>query len=98
MVEFEKRRKLGMIRADQFYYYKSAGGHEINLIFEADNKVYAIEIKSTPRPAPQDLHNLAQFNDRLNRPVRRYLIYLGEEYRTIDNVQLLPVAALFRGK
>ena len=98
LAEFEKRRKLGMIRTDQFYYYKSAGGHEIDLVFEADNSVFAIEIKSTRTPAPRDLHNLAQFSDRLNRPVRRYLIYLGEEYRTIDNVQLLPVAALFRGK
>ena len=98
LAEFEKRRKLGMIMADQFYYYKSAGGNEIDLVFEADNTVYAIEIKSTLRPAPRDLHNLGQFSDRLNRPVRRYLVYLGEEYRTIDNIQLIPAAALFRGQ
>jgi predicted AAA+ superfamily ATPase len=98
LAEFEKRKKLGMIRADQFYYYKSAGGHEIDLVFESHNTVYAIEIKSTRRPAPRDIHNLVQFSDRLNRQVRRYLVYLGEEFRTIDNVQLLPVAALFRGK
>jgi len=98
LAEFEKRRKLEMINADQFYYYKSAGGNEIDLVFEAKNKVYAIEIKSTQRPAPRDLQNLRQFRDRLNRPVRRYLVYLGEEYRKIDNIQLLPAATLFRGK
>ena len=98
LAEFEKRRKLGMIKSDQFYYYKSTGGNEIDLVFEAENTVYAIEIKSTRRPAPRDLHNLGQFSDRLNRPVRRYLVYLGEEYRTIDNIQLLPAAALFRGQ
>ena len=98
LAEFEKRRKFGMIRADQFYYYKSAGGNEIDLVFEADNTVYAVEIKSTLRPAPRDLHNLGQFSDRLNRPVRRYLVYLGEEYRTIHNIQLLPAATLFRGQ
>ena len=98
LAEFEKRRKLGMIKAEQFYYYKSAGGHEIDLVFETDNTVYAVEIKSTRRPAPRDLYNLRQFSDRLNRPVRRYLIYLGEAYRTIDNIQLLPAAAFFRGK
>jgi predicted AAA+ superfamily ATPase len=98
VAEFEKRRKLGMIKADQFYYYKSAGGNEIDLVFETNNTVYAIEIKSTQRPAPRDLHNLEQFRDRLNRPVRRYLIYPGEEYRTIENIQLLPAAALFRGQ
>jgi hypothetical protein len=57
-----------------------------------------VEIKSTRRPAPRDVHNLISFKDRLNRPVRRYLVYWGEEYRTIDNVRMLPVAALFRGK
>jgi len=98
LAEFEKRRKLGMIEADQFYYYKSSGGKEIDLVFETRDKVYAIEIKSTQRPAPRDLRNLKQFNDRLKRPVRRYFIYLGEEYRTIDNIQLLPAAALFRGQ
>jgi len=98
LAEFEKRRKLGMIKTDQFYYYKSAGGNEIDLVFEVDNTVYAIEIKSTRRPAPRDLHNLGQFSDRLNRPVRRYLVYPGDEYRTIDNIQLLPIGALFKGR
>jgi predicted AAA+ superfamily ATPase len=98
LAEFEKRRKLGMINADQFYYYKSAGGNEVDLVFEADNTVYAIEIKSTQRPAPRDLHNLKKFSDRLNRPVRRYLIYMGEKYRTTEDIQLLPAAALFRGQ
>ena len=38
LAEFEKRRKLGMIKADQFFYYKSAGGNEIDL---ASKKVTA---------------------------------------------------------
>jgi predicted AAA+ superfamily ATPase len=98
LAEFEKRRKLGMIKADQFYYYKSVGGTEIDLVFELDNTVYAIEIKSARRPARRDFRNLSQFSDRLNRPVRRYLVYPGEEYRTIDNIKLIPAGALFRGQ
>ena len=98
LAELEKRRKLGMIKTDQFYYYKSTGGNEIDLVFIVDNTVYAIEIKSTRKPSPRDLQTLRKFNDRLNRPVRRYLIYPGDEYRTIDNIQLLPIAALFRGR
>lgn len=87
-----------MIKTDQFYYYKSVGGYEIDLVFEADHTVYAIEIKSTQRPSPRDLQKLRKFSDRMKRPVRRYLIYLGEEYRRIENIQLLPAAALFRGQ
>jgi len=98
LAEFEKRRKLGLIKTDQFYYYKSAGGNEIDLVFEVDNTVYAVEIKSTRQPSPRDLLNLRQFSDRLNRPVRRYLIYLGDEYRTIDNIELLPIGAIFKGR
>ena len=95
--ELEKRRKLGFIRADQFYYYKSAAGHEVDLVFEMDDTIYAIEIKSTQRPGPKDLRNLRQFGDRSTRPVRRFLFYLGEEYRTVDNISLVPIGALFRG-
>ena len=98
VAEFEKRRKLGLIKADQLYYYKSAGGREIDLIFEEDNTVYAIEIKSNRNPSPRDFQSLRQFSDRLNRPVRRYLIYLGDEYQTIDKIRLLPATALFRGR
>lgn len=97
LAELEKRRKLGMIGADRFYYYKSSGGHEIDLVFEVENTVYAVEIKSTQKPSPRDLLNLSNFTDRQTRPVRRFLFYLGEEYRTINDIHLLPVAALFRG-
>jgi hypothetical protein len=98
LAEFEKRRKLGLIEADHFYYYKSAGGNEIDLIFEVKGTVYAVEVKSTRRPSPRDLQSLRQFSDRLKRPVRRYLVYLGHEYGSIENIELLPIGAIFRGR
>ena len=98
LAEFEKRRKLGLIKTDQFYYYKSVGGNEIDLVFEVDNTIFAVEIKSTRMPSPRDLQNLRQFKDRLNRPVRRYLVYTGDEYRMVNDIQLLPVGALFKGR
>jgi predicted AAA+ superfamily ATPase len=96
LCELEKRRKLGFIKTDQFFYYKSVAGNEIDLVFEVEDTVHAIEIKSTKRPGPRDLLNLGRFEDRLNRPVKRFLFYLGEEYRTIDDIRLLPVGTLFR--
>jgi len=68
----------------------------IDLVFEVDNTVHVVEIKSTRRPSPRELQSLRQFSDRLNRPVRRYLVYPGDEYQTMDNIKLLPAAALFR--
>ncbi len=96
--ELEKRRKLGFLSADTFYFYKSAGGQEIDLIFEMDSYLYACEIKATERPGPKDFRNLRNFKDRLKRPLKRFLFYLGDEYKHKDNITLIPIAALFRGR
>ncbi|MGM0428545.1 MAG: ATP-binding protein [Thermodesulfobacteriota bacterium] len=96
--ELEKRRKLGFIKADQFYYYKSAAGNEIDLIFEIDNTIYAVEIKAAKRPRSKDFRSLRQFKDRLNRPIKRILFYSGEEYGAVDDIRLLPIGTLFQGQ
>jgi len=96
--ELEKRRKLGMIPCDQFYYYRSAAGREIDLIFEMNDTVHAVEIKATKRPGPRDFQNLKQFQDRQKRPIKRILFYLGDEYSNIGDIRLIPIAALSKGK
>ena len=96
--ELEKRRKIGMIPCDQFYYYKSTAGREIDLVLEVGDTIYAIEIKATKRPGPRDFRNLKQFKGRQMRPTKRILFYLGEEYNDVDGIALIPIAALYRGK
>ena len=96
--ELEKRRKLGFIPTDEFCYYKSASGHEIDLIFETRDCLYAIEVKSTRHPGRSDITSLMNFKPKKNLKVKRFLFYLGEEYQTVEDVRLIPVAALFRGK
>jgi uncharacterized protein len=95
--ELEKRRKLGFIKADQFFYYKSIGGHEIDLVFETDGVIYAIEIKNSPQPGPKDFRNLRQFKEQSDRPVSCFLFYTGEKYRQENSVKLIPISALYRG-
>lgn len=95
--ELEKRRKLGFLNADQLHYYRTAGGREIDLIIETDKEVLAIEIKSTGTPGGRDLQNLKAFETALKKPLRRILFYTGTEYDRIDTVELLPIAALYRG-
>ena len=96
--ELEKRRKLGFINVDQFFYYKSAAGREIDLIFESEGAVHAVEIKATKAPRARDLRNLREFGRNLGRPVRLFMFYLGQEYQTIKNVNLIPVASIYRGR
>ncbi len=96
--ELEKRRKLGFIKAEQFYYYKTVAGREIDLVFEVGDLVHAVEIKCSRCPSGKEIVNLKEFVKQSERPARGYLFHLGEDYAEIDGVQIIPVYALFRGK
>ncbi len=96
--EFEKRRKLGFIKCDRLYYYKSAAGREIDLIFESEDDIYAIEIKNTLRPSSRDVSNLYEFSKGMKNKVKMYLFYPGDEYISINNVKVIPVAGIFGGQ
>ena len=94
--EFEKRRKLGFIQCDRLYYYKSAAGREINLVYEHEGHIYAIEIKNSRQPSTRDIRNLLEFSDSMKKNVRMYLFYKGDEYLKLKDVNVIPVAGLFR--
>jgi predicted AAA+ superfamily ATPase len=96
--EVEKRRKLGLIKCDRLYYYKSAAGREIDLIFESEGDIYAIEIKNTLRPSTRDVSNLYEFSRGMKRKVKMYLFYTGDEYGSINDVKVIPVVSIFRGQ
>jgi predicted AAA+ superfamily ATPase len=98
LAELEKRRKLGLIPVEAFFYYKSSAGHEIDLVFEQAGIVHAVEIKATRKPGRRDLTSLKRFVAPSGRRVKRYLLYMGEDYATEDTVNLIPIAALFRGQ
>ena len=98
IAELEKRRKLGWIKADQLCYYKSSSGREIDVVFEEDHKVVAIEIKSVTYPSRKDIANLKEFIHQSQQEVKGYLFYLGEEYQEIDGITLIPLYALFCGR
>jgi len=98
IAELEKRRKLGFIKSDQFFYYKSAGGREIDLIFEEEGVLKAVEVKASRRPGAGDIRNLKEFSKGMDRSVECFLFHTGMEYDTVDGVNLIPVSALFRGR
>jgi len=95
--ELEKRRKLGFIKADQFFYYKSAAGREIDLVFEANGVRHVVEIKTTRTPVARDVANLRDFIAQSSGMTKGFLFHLGEERKEIDGVLCLPVATLYRG-
>ncbi len=97
IAEIEKRRKIGLIDAGPLFYYKSGAGREIDLVFETDGVIHAVEIKSTKSLDRRDVRNLIYFQEHANRPVRTFLFYCGEEYADLDGVTVIPVATLFQG-
>ena len=97
--ELEKRRKLGSINSDQFYYYQSKYGSEIDLIFVENNVLHAVEIKATSKPSPKDFRNLkAYISSDHSIPVRGYLIYLGDKYLERDSISCIPLWSLYRAQ
>ena len=98
IAELEKRRKLGLIQADCLYHYRSAGGREIDVVFESNDKLTAIEIKCSRNPSRRDIRNLEDFATKSSKPVNAYLFYSGLEYQKIGSVNLIPIAAIWRGK
>jgi len=97
IAELEKRRKLGYIKTDQLYYYRNSGGREIDCIFEAGGIVHAIEIKSSETFDKRDISHLLEFVSHAPQRTKGFLFYLGAEYLEINGIQILPIAALFRG-
>ncbi len=95
--ELEKRRKLGLIKADRFYNYKSAAGREIDLVFESGNILFAIEIKAIKSPSAKDISTLREFVKGARSRAKGYLFYLGENYSEIDGIKLVPVYSMFKG-
>jgi len=97
IAELEKRRKLGFLQADRLHHYRSGAGREIDVIIDSGENCMAIEIKSTEVPRKRDLRNLEDFAGTMKRPVRCILFYTGLDYQRIGKVEMIPVAALYRG-
>ncbi len=63
------------------HYLRTSDGYEIDLILEVRRKLWAIEVKLTSNPAPQDLERLEKAAD-----------WIGAEYRAL--VSMVPVSAM----
>jgi hypothetical protein len=60
-----------------------------------EDDIYAIEIKNNRRPSSRDVINLQEFSKGVKKTVKMYLFYPGDEYFSINDVKIVPVAGLF---
>jgi hypothetical protein len=66
------------------------------LIFESDDDVYAVEIKNKLRPSNRDVSTVVAFARGMKKKIKMYLFYPGDEHIMINDVNVMPVAGLFR--
>lgn len=99
MSEMEKRRKLRFLDTPSLLYFRTKAGAEVDLILDEPDCIRAIEIKASEHVEPKDLRNLQRMQKGdWPKPLQRYLIYQGMEYREIEGVRVLPVHALWRAR
>lgn len=94
--EIEKRRRLGFIKTDSLFYYESVGGREIDLIYEEENTVTAIEIKPTKNISGRDLRSFREFEIKSNKKLRKLIFYAGSEFSKEQTIEIRPLNSLFR--
>lgn len=74
----------------KLYYYRDNFKAEVDLIVEAHNKIFALEIKSSKRVKPEYLEGLNSFASYAKKPVQKYLIFQGDKKERWDDVLAIP--------
>jgi predicted AAA+ superfamily ATPase len=83
--------------APEFVYYRAQSGAEVDLVIEEEERILALEIKSSEKIGARDLRRVRDYAAAKQRkPVRPYVIYLGDEYREIEGIRCVPAYALHR--
>jgi predicted AAA+ superfamily ATPase len=60
-------------RQFEAYYFRTSDQHEVDLVLELDNDLWAIEVKLTTSPEPKDMERLDKAADMIEAN-RRYLV------------------------
>jgi len=61
----------------QFYYFRNKSGNEVDLIYERNNQIYAIEIKSAATFLESFLKNLDYLEKISGNKIQKIIIYSG---------------------
>jgi predicted AAA+ superfamily ATPase len=70
--------------------FRTEHGAEVDFVVELERTVWAIELKASRRVDRTDLRGLRRFADYYGRRHRPVVLYLGDERRRIESVDVLP--------
>lgn len=75
--------------------YRTEHGVEVDFILETHHELIAIEVKASKQISASDLRGLKNFQQYYGKPVRSVVLYLGEQEKIIDDVEILPWMEFF---
>lgn len=71
-------------------YYKDNLNCEVDLIIETDQKIIALEIKSSKKGKPEFIKNLELFSTLSKKKVSAFVIFQGREKEKWDQILMVP--------
>ncbi|MBP9726683.1 MAG: ATP-binding protein [Gammaproteobacteria bacterium] len=72
-----------------FFFWRTSSQYEVDFIAYGPHGLYAIEVKSRDRYDSSDLKGLKVFKEDYPQ-ANCYLLYLGEQERMVEDIQILP--------
>ncbi len=78
----------------KFYFYRTKGGAEVDLIIQSQKDIFAIEIKSSDAPDSSDLVGLKSFS-KVVPEAKLFCVSMSPRLRLIDNIKIIPWQEIF---
>lgn len=79
----------------QIYFWRTAGGHEVDIVLYGARGIVAIEVKRSARVTSDIVKGLSAFLHEYPM-ARAYLLYGGDRARWEGNIRILPVEDFLR--
>lgn len=79
----------------QIFFWRTAGGHEVDFVLYGPRGIIAIEVKRSARVTTAALKGLASFLKEYPM-ARAYLLYGGDRERWEGKIHLLPVETFLK--
>lgn len=84
------KNRLNQNIQKSFYYFRDQAQHEIDLIFEQGDNIYAVEIK-TSQTIHSDFFKHLKYFQTLSDQIKPYIVYGGYEHQKRQNIEVWGV-------
>lgn len=83
------KKRYNQGKVSNLYYYRDSSQNEVDLVFERDRKLVAVEMKSSSTYHSAQLKGIRKLAKLTDRLAESFLIYTGDDYRFSNGTRLL---------